>query len=151
MLPEKSNSPIHFAFCIFLGILLFLLFTSCRKADETPGVVLERFFHLLNAGEYKKAAMLCSDEIDPDLLDFTYIVSLRFMDRVIVEEVERAGDEVRCHVYLILKDGKELVYYSRTREGKLLPSTMRLEKIKDERGQSGWKVVCRGCGRSRDR
>ncbi len=124
--------------CLFVGLAL----TSCRRAGQEPDSVLERFFYLLDNGKYENAAELCEEDIDPDLLDFTYIVTLRFMDRVITEEHKRSEDEARYHVYLILKDGKELVYYARTSEGRLLPGSMMVKNTaKDSEGHL-WKVHC---------
>jgi TonB family protein len=140
----KRGSRIRvFTRSLLLGIAFLSAFfvASCKKGEESPGKVLERFFYLLNDGKYRKAAALCEEEIDPDLLDFTYIVSLRFMDRIVVGE-EIHGDEAKCTLCLILKDGKELVYYSRTREGKLLPGTMKLKNTVKDKGKSEWKVSC---------
>ncbi len=142
MLPKKGKRQAILAFLIFVPILALFSLFSCRKTADAPGAVLERFFYLLNVGAYKKAAALCTEDIDPALLDFTYIVTLRFMDKVIVKEQELSGDEARYNVYLILKDGKELVYYSRTRDGRLLPGSMRIKNTGEDNGKPEWRIQC---------
>lgn len=139
---ESKKGIIAAILVLVIVILAGLAGPSCRGEEEVPGKVLERFFHLLDDGKYKKAAALCVEEIDPDLLDFTYIVTLRFMDKVIVREHERSKDEARYRVYLILKDGKELVYYSRTARGKLLPGSMPVKHVASRNGEPEWKVQC---------
>lgn len=127
-----------------VGILSLagLVMSSCGREAREPDKALERFFHLLDDGKYNRAAELCEEDIDPDLLDFTYIVSLRFMDRVITREHERSEDRARYHVYLILKDGRELVYYARTSGGKLLPGSMLMKNISEDSDKPQWKVHC---------
>jgi TonB family protein len=144
MFSKRRSRKTVFAF-IFISWILFLSIfavTSCRKAAEEPGKILESFFNLLDDGKYRKAAALCAEDIDPDLLDFTYIVSLRFMDKVITKEHERAKDKARYRVYLILKDGKELVYYARTSEGRLLPGSMLVKNVAKDSDGAEWKVQC---------
>jgi protein TonB len=142
MLPQKDKNVTVVPWFYLLAILVFVFLTSCSRTGDTPGSVLEQFFALLNEGAYKKAAALCADDIDPDLLDFTYIVSLRFMDKVIVKEHAVRKDEARYCVYLILKDGKELVYYSRTPEGRLLPGSMLLKNVASSNEEPDWRVKC---------
>jgi protein TonB len=138
---KRSNSA-GSLFLILSLLLIVSILSSCRKQGKAPDGVLKQFFYLLNDGAYKKAATLCVEDIDPDLLDFTYIVTLRFMDKVIVKEHQLSKDKARYRVYLILKDGKELVYYSRTSEGLLLPGSMLLENVAEESKNATWKVRC---------
>ena len=130
------------------GLIVILFFVSlsiilcdCRKGEGEQSQILKRFFNLLNEGSYKKAASLCVGDIDPYLLDFTNIVSLRFMDRVIVKETEITSEKASFHVFIFLKDGKELAYFSRNEQGELVVGTMTLVKETSD-SKIEWKVKC---------
>lgn len=124
-------------FCFVLSTVFF----DCKKNEDEQMQVLIRFFNLLNEGSYEKAGSLCVGDIDPYLLDFTNVVSLRFMDKVIAKESEISNEKATFQVFLFLKDGKELVYYSRNEKGELVPGVMTL--VKDISGSKvEWKVKC---------
>jgi TonB family protein len=118
------------------------LFLDCNRQGKKPSQTLVSFFNLINEGAYKKAAELCYEDVDPALLDFTYVVSLRFIDKVVVKEAQKGEDRASFYVYLFLKDGKELVFYDRSKEGDLLPGTMRLRKVTYKNKKPAWKVEC---------
>lgn len=80
---------------------------------------------------------MCFEDTDPYLLDFTNIVTLRFINKVIVKKRNIYGDSAYYYVYLLLKDGREFAYYERTADGSLIPGAMELRK--DPGGK--WRVV----------
>ena len=73
---------------IYMLMLFLIIFFNCNRVEEDPARILNKFFKLINEGSYRKAASLCTEDIDPFFLDFTNIVSLRFIDKVIVREDE---------------------------------------------------------------
>lgn len=127
---------------LLILVTFVFIFLDCGKREKSPSDVLVSFFNLINEGAYEKAAKLCYEDMDPELLDFTYVVSLRFIDKVVVKEARKSEDKASFYVYLLLKDGRELVFYDRIKKGNLLPGTMRLKKVTSENKKSAWKVVC---------
>ncbi len=126
-------------FC-FVLLIVVLIFLNCRKTGDDPARTLTRLFYLLNEGSYKKAASLFIGDIDPALLDFTNIVTLRFIDKIIVKEKEVSEDRASYYVFLFLKDGKQFAYYRRTLEGNLIPGVMKLKKVEMKSGKYEWKI-----------
>ncbi len=127
---------------IYMLMLFLIIFFNCNRAGEDPARILNKFFKLINEGSYRKAASLCTEDIDPFFLDFTNIVSLRFIDKVIVREDEISRDRASFYVYLFLKDGKELAYYKRTKKGALVPGTMKLKRIDVGGNVYEWRLEC---------
>lgn len=125
----------------FILLPLVFIVLDCSGQGKQPSNTIISFFNFINEGSYHKGAKLCYEDMDADLLDFTYVVSLRFIDKVVVKEARRSEDKASYYVYLLLKDGKQLVYYDRTKEGYLLPGTMKVRKVTSEKKPS-WKVVC---------
>jgi len=143
MLQSRRKSPrCKIGIVVLLLLWGVLLSFNCKKKEIEPGDTLIEFFNLLNQGSYKKAATLCVEDIDPFLLDFTYNVSLRYIDRVIVKEHQVDAEKASYFIYLILKDGVQFVYYHRTKEGYLVPGTMELRKVISKDDKVQWKVVC---------
>lgn len=127
---------------LFQNLLIFLmLFLNCRRVED-PARTLTKFFNLINEGSYEKAASLCLGDIDPYLLDFTYVVTLRFIDRVVVRESEISEEKATFYVFLFLKDGKQLGYYRRTKEGEIAPGKMELKKVAIGEKKYVWKLKC---------
>lgn len=139
----KRFSLFSYHLRLFQTLLIFLtLFFNCNKTGEDPAYTLTKFFNLINGGSYKKAASLCLDDVDPYLLDFTNVVTLRFIGKIIVKEQEMSRDRATFYVFLVLKDGKQLAYYRRTKEGDLVPGVMKLRKVTLGNKKHEWRLVC---------
>ena len=125
-----------------LIVICCLFFFDCKSSGEDPGNTLITFFNLINEGKYERAASLCVKDIDPYLLNFTYVVPIRFIEKVIVKKCEVSGDIASFYVYLFLKDGRKLAYYKRTRGGYLRPGKMQMRRSVLDNGKSKWKLEC---------
>lgn len=143
LLSKRRTHHSYHKFLLFIGLSLFTtIFLNCSKAEKDPAKILTKFFHLINEGSYKKAAVLTVTDTDPYLLNFTNVVPLRFINKVIVKKGETYKDSLTFNVFLILKDGKELVYYTRTKQGEFLPGRMQLKKVELKNNREEWRVEC---------
>jgi TonB family protein len=137
---RKCNPPKKRVLIVALALCVVTIL-NCRVSKDDPSHILTTFFGLLNQGSYKKAATLCHGDVDPFLLDFTNVVPLRFIDKVVVKERTVSDEKASFYIYLFLKDGRQYVYYRRTMEGILAPGVMSVRKVKDKKGRSEWRVV----------